>query len=234
MHNPLPTELHANTERSGGRCEVPFVTDLNEVLLRELRHRINNDLQAILGSIELERHRAVDERSKGLLDGIIGRVAGVAAVYELLHTHSRPTINASEYLHLLCRRVAAARGVDGARVGLNASLVSVEMTMDQAVLLGLIVNELTTNAAKHAFRDDDSGCICVQLRRTDGNFELIVSDNGQRQTENAHRGQGLGLVHRLARQVGGTLSCEQGNGTVWRMTFNPVQPLCSSAPRQGV
>lgn len=234
MHNTFLSGLHANTGGIRGGPKAPFSKDLNEVLLLELRHRIHNDLQAILGSIELERHRAKDERSRDLLDGIVGRVACVAAVYELLHTSSLATINLGEYLHVLCSRVAAARGIDGNRMALNASLISVDMTMDQAVLLGLIVNELTTNAVKHAFKDGESGRIFVQLRRANEDVELIVGDNGRRESEMARRGQGLGLVHRLARQVGGTLSCEHANGTVWRMIFNPVRPVYSDAPQQGV
>lgn len=233
MRNILSPDVHADTVRIQGRSDTPFGGDLNEVLLLELRHRVNNDLQAILGSVELEQQRAATEQSRDLLDRIVGRIACIAAVYQQLHMSSPAPVDLAEYLQLLCSRVGAARGGDGRCMRLIGSLVSVEVTMDQAVLLGMIVTELTTNTVKHAFRNGEPGCICVQLRRTDDVVELIVRDNGRGESEYVRRGTGLNLVHRLARQVGGTLTCEHGDGRVWRMTFSPVRPVYFDAPRPG-
>ena len=187
--------------------------DLSRILLEELQHRIRNDLQGILSCIEREQRQTTNAQEAGLLDELMGRIWCLAGIYDLLHVRSHGLVDLGEYFLLLCTRIRTGKGLDSSRITLDAEVVSVPASLDRAVIMGMIVNELTTNAIKHAFAEGTGGRVSVQLRPAGTRLELVVRDNGRTSSEADIGGKGLHLVRRLAALVGATPTCEYAGGT---------------------
>lgn len=193
---------------------------LHMVLLAELKHPIRSDLRTPLGCIELERQRASEAQTTQVLDNLLGCPLCLTSISDLLHIGSRTSADLGEYLLLLCSRISAGKDLERSHITLAAYVVSLPTTLDQAVIVGMIVNELTTNSIKRAFKHGVGGRIAVRLQLAQSNPELVVSDNDWRDLEADIRGYGLCLVHCLAAQADGNLMCKYTGGTVWRLIFN--------------
>ena len=207
--------------------------DLSRILLEELQHRIRNDLQSILNCIEREQRQATNAQEAGVLDELMGRIWCLGGIYDLLHVRSYGLVDLGEYFLLLCSRIRTGKGLNSSRITLDAEVVSVPASLDRAVIMGMIVNELTTNAIKHAFVEGTGGRVSVQLRPAGNRLELIVRDNGRTSSEADICGKGLHLVRRLATLVGAIPTCEYADGTVWRLMFSPTWAASPATTRNG-
>jgi two-component sensor histidine kinase len=191
-----------------------------EMLLREMQHRVKNNFQTILAMINLRRARVPEEGRAQLQQIEEGIMAMALAHRQLSPTQSGEVLGLAGYLRALVRNFE--RSVDN--VGFTLVLDELEVSIEQAVPLGLIVNELVTNAVKHAV-GPAGGAITVQLRSSatpEGKAVLSVSDNGKGVDENAPAGSGRKLVQALTDQVRGRLEQETSPaGTTVRVVFFP-------------
>jgi two-component sensor histidine kinase len=192
---------------------------LATAFLRELNHRIRNDLQGLIGWTEIELRRASSTETAIVLEYLQGRLLSIAGIYDLLHADAPGVIDLNDYLPRLCIRIRTSRDLDRRRIALATDIASVQTSLDRAIIVGMIVNELTTNAIKHAFEPDAGGQISICLQVVQGQPELVVSDDGRKQITVDGQGQGLHLIRRLVAQLGGSITCEQTNGALWRVTF---------------
>ena len=192
---------------------------LATALLGELHHRIRNDLQSLIGRTEIELRRASSAETVIALEHLLGRLLSIAGIYDLLHVDGPGVIDLGDYLPRLCMRIRTSRDLNQGPIALAADITSVQTSLDRAIVVGVIVNELTMNAIKHAFEPNSGGQISICLRVVQGQPELVVSDNGQKQTTMDGQGQGLHLIRRLVAQLGGSMICERTNGTLWRITL---------------
>ncbi len=209
------------TDRERALEELRKSVGEKEVLLRELQHRVKNNLSLIESYIGLEMARQSDENVKRVLAETRGRVHTVAAIYEELHQAGQVgSIDLRQYLENLTGSISnSAQGK--ARLVTEAEPVMLDIR--RAVSLGIIVNELVTNSIKHAFPGDRKGVIRVTLRKIDGELDLGVSDDGTgfptgydfRQSDS----MGLKLVELLAKQIGGRFETGGETGTVSHITF---------------
>jgi PAS domain S-box-containing protein len=192
-------------------------------LLQELGHRIRNSLQIIASMISLEaRNRKVGE-GKAALERVSHRIAALGRLYSILgETNSVEEVDAAAYLEALCRDlIESLQKEDGISIALKTDIESEPLPADRAIPLGLIVNELVTNAIKHAFPSKTRGRVAVTLKRIPGELRLTVSDDGKgfdpRCTDS---GTGGRLVEIFARQLGGQVERKRGNeGTIVCLTL---------------
>jgi two-component sensor histidine kinase len=197
-----------------------------EGLLREIHHRVKNNLQVISSLLRLEAARGSPLLSGPALQDMQGRIRAMALLHESLYTKGAyATLDLAVYLKQLAQQTFRAMALGGGAVRLELQLASVALGIDQASPCGLLVNELISNALKHGFAPGQSGEVRVSLLQQPGTglIELTVQDNGlglaadfeTRSTESL----GLVLAHDLARQMGGQLSIGPPPRAVFSVRF---------------
>jgi two-component sensor histidine kinase len=189
-----------------------------QTLMQELLHRDKNDFQLIISLLMMQQLRVKDPQARRGFSHVMDRVAAVSMAHEQLSLRSGGQIELSDYLHALCGSLDHRR--DGVRVFAEAD--SAIMAHDRVVPIGLIVNELVTNALKYAFPDGREGQVKVAFR-TDpvaGEGCLCIEDDGVGMGPRRPGGSGLDLVETLARQIGGRLEIrDAGPGTRFELSF---------------
>jgi PAS domain S-box-containing protein len=194
------------------------------VLLQELGHRIKNSLQIIVAMVSLEARNHKSGEGKAALERVSHRIAALGRLYSMLgETNSVEEVDAASYLEALCRDlVESVQKENGTTsIALKTDIESEPLPVDRAIPLGLIVNELVTNAVKYAFPSETRGTVLVTLKRIPGELRLTVADDGQgADPRRADFGLGCRLVEAFARQLGGKVARESGNtGTIVSLTL---------------
>jgi two-component sensor histidine kinase len=189
-----------------------------EVLLRELQHRVKNNFQLILSSISIQKRRHPGAEVHRALDHVASRINAISLAHDQLAPRNEAqVVRLSDYIRALCASIRQqAENVD-----VTVEAEEIELTIDRAVPLGLILNEAATNSIKHAF-GSDGGRITVTLQGGVGHGEgrLTVADNGRGMTSSRGDGSGLNLIESLARQIGGSVSQSSSDrGTATSLTF---------------
>jgi two-component sensor histidine kinase len=192
-----------------------------EMLLREMQHRVKNNFQTILAMINLRRPRIPTEQGRAELRQIEDGIMAMALAHgQLAPSQTGERVGLAGYLRALVRNFE--RTVEN--VGFTLTLDELEVPVEQAVPIGLIVNELITNAVKHAF-GSEGGAVAVQLRSSatpEGKAILTISDNGRGIDEARPGGSGRKLLRALADQVRGRFEQETSSaGTTVRLLFFP-------------
>ena len=187
-----------------------------ELMLRELEHRSSNNFQAVAAMIGLQLRRSRDEPARNALREALERVTSLSRAQRNLSVSvaTAPAVEMDVYLPELCASLAQALFL-GELVRLECDVERTALDRDRAVAVGLIVNELVTNAAKHAFADGAGGRIRVAFARQPGGFRLTVEDDGRGLPADfgaRRQGLGRGLVEAFTRQAGGSLTVGGGPG----------------------
>ncbi len=181
-----------------------------EALLREMHHRVKNNMAVICSLFYLQSTHSKDAETGQTFREMERRVHSMALVHESLYASQNPgRIDFAGYAHDLAEDIVSSHGSPGVPVQLKTRLEKVIMKVDLAIPCGLILNELISNALKHAFPGASGGQIQVTLRREpDGQFSLCVEDNGAGVPSGLDVGKskslGLRLVRTLAKQIRGT------------------------------
>jgi chemotaxis protein methyltransferase CheR len=209
------------TERVRLEREHAIVSERIGVLLQELTHRIKNSLQIIVSMVGLEARNQKSGEGKAALERVSHRIAALGRLYSMLgETNSVEQVDAAIYLEALCRDlIESVQKENGISIALKTDIASESLPVDRAIPLGLIVNELVTNAVKYAFPSETSGTVAVTLKRIPGELRLTVSDDGKgADPRRADSGLGGRLVDTFARQLGGQVEQESGlHGTTVRL-----------------
>jgi PAS domain S-box-containing protein len=182
-----------------------------EVMLREINHRVKNNLQVIVSLLRLQASRSAKPEVREAFDQACGRVSTITELHAALFDGAQiGTIDFGRYLHELCARLeSGTRGSHGADVGIQVDAVSGTIDLDRAVPLGLIVNELVTNAVKHGLVGDGALTVRVSFERQDGRYRLSVRDDGRGVAGGIgalKEGLGMQLVHGFVRRIRGSLT----------------------------
>ena len=195
-----------------------------ELLIREIHHRVKNNLQVISSLLSLQGRASLSPEGQRACEESQLRIKSIALIHELLYQSENMTrIEAGEYLRKLGTKLISAFSL-GARVKLRIEGCRTFIDLDHAVPFGLVVNELMTNAMKHGFPDESSGAITVQLAKTDGHrLQLQVSDDGVGLAEHIDpmtaSSLGFRLVGSLVQQLDGRYSFIRGRGTTCLIDF---------------
>lgn len=196
-----------------------------ESLIRELHHRVKNNLQVVSSLMSLQSNRLDDDKAKQALEEGRTRVDAMAMIHQKLYLDNElAAVDMSDYLKNLSLSLANSFGFDNTNVRTTIELPGKSMDIDRAIPIGLIVNELLTNAFKHAFKDIAHPLISISLKQTEEKtIELKVADNGkglQPAADLKKSGSfGMKLVHTLVDQLNGELSLKQNPGTVFTIAI---------------
>jgi two-component sensor histidine kinase len=200
-----------------------------ESLLKEVHHRVKNNLQIVSSLLYLQEDYMKDAKGVEILRESQNRVKSMALIHEQLYgTADLAKIDFGRYIQGLTANLFDAYGIDPARIRLNVRADDIALGVDMAVPCGLIINELVSNALKHAFLPDASGTIDIVIRTLDaGRIEIGVADDGiglvEPPEEDEKKSLGLRLVDTLTTQMDGTLAIKTENGTRFSITLNTAE-----------
>lgn len=192
-----------------------------DLMLEEFDHRVKNNFTLVASLLDMQRRRAGDPATGEALGVALTRVESIARAHRHLYRgrSSGADVDMAAYLGELCTALAEALFLRGA-ITLACDADHAQLPRDRAVSIGLVLNELVTNAAKHAFQDRESGAISVGFRASGNGWRLTVADNGigmpaERPKPSRNGGLGSRLLEAFAAQAGGKLSTASGvDGTV--------------------
>lgn len=188
-----------------------------DLMLTEFEHRVKNNFAVVGGMLDIQRRRLGDSAAATALEAAIRRVDSIARAHRHLYRGGQAgEVDARDYLTELCDALAEALLLRGG-VTLSCDADPAPIARDHAVSIGLVVNELVTNAAKHAFAGRAHGAIAVSWkRRAEGGWRLTVADDGvgmpaEPRAPGAGGGLGQRLIEAFARQARGTLTTASGD-----------------------
>jgi len=200
-----------------------------EILLKEIHHRVKNNLQVISSLLYLQSKRVDDQRLVEMFNESSNRIKSMSLIHQKLYqSQNAATIDFAEYIHDLTDALFNSYGARRDVVRLTLRIDGTILNVDTAIPCGLIVNELVSNSLKYAFPDGSQGQVHVSMRK-DGNdrFTLVVGDTGIGLPKDFDYQEspslGLKLVHTLVDQLGGTVEIDREGGTQFRITFREIK-----------
>ncbi len=197
-----------------------------ETLLKEIHHRVKNNLQLIVSLLNLQSGAVNDTETRTALVESQYRVKSMALIHQLLYkSNMLSRVDFSTYLNQLMHSIQSTFMMPGKNITCFVNADNLEFDIETAIPLGLIANELVTNAFKYAFTHSNEGRIDISVMKTSANqYIMEVSDNGSGLPENYHlektKTLGHKLVNILTRQIEGKISYHVNSGTVFRISFN--------------
>ena len=228
--NGIVVNFRDISERKQAEEQLRASLEEKEVLLKEIHHRVKNNLQVISSMLYLQSQNIRDKRIRESLKESQDRVRSMALVHEQLYeSKNLAQIDFSRYIENVTDYLLQSYGIDKSLISLRIDTGNYLLGVDTAITCGLIISELVSNSLKHAFPSGKAnfihkGDILIALRpQEDNRLALVVGDNGIglpkkidfRNTDSL----GLRLVHMLIRQLGGAVSIDRRNGTTFKITF---------------
>jgi len=216
------------TDRKEAQNELLSSLHEKEVLLKEVHHRVKNNLQIISSIFSLQTaHVGEDKRILDLLRDSRDRIRSMSFIHESLYQNKDfSSIDLADYMEGLSRNLMMSYSLTG-KVRLETDLQRVDLALDQAIPCGLILNELISNALKHAFPEGREGTIHMGLQLAENKVSISLRDDGlgtppgfdpQRDAN-----LGLELVHTLVEQLDGHLSMKTDAGVAYLLTFERIK-----------
>ena len=202
-------------------------TSLNEkeVLLKEIHHRVKNNLQIVSSLLSLQAKRTAHPEAVSALLQSRDRISSISHIHEKLsHSSNLASVDMGAYTRSLVSDLRGSYGGENSSVRLTVNAQDFSLSITEAIPVGLIINELVSNALRHAFPNETKGEITIQLRpRGAAQFSLIVRDNGIGFPEEVDfrnpPSLGLTLVNSLVTQLRGTIELDRTDGTTLTITF---------------
>lgn len=197
--------LHDISARKATEQQMRDALHTNEVLLREVHHRVKNNLAAIASLFYLQAQTTQDAAVLALLEDCRNRVYSMSLVHELLYRSANlAVVDLADYTSSLVRHLLSGQASPSA-IRMVSRLESMPLEIDRAIPCGLVLNEMLTNALKHAFQGREGGTIEVTVEMRNGSCRLAVTDDGvgPPAREGATRTMGLRLMRALAGQLAG-------------------------------
>jgi PAS domain S-box-containing protein len=218
------------TERKRAEEQIRASLREKEVLFKEVHHRVKNNLQLICSILALQASRLKDHAAASALAESQNRVRAMALVHETLYrSRDVASVRLAPHVESLCAHLYRSYGVDPDRVAIEVDVADVAPDLDRSIRYGLIINELVSNAIKHAFPGGRAGRITVRLTTQPGGCAtLTVADDGIGMPAafdpDCADSLGLQLVADLTYQLGGTLTLGRDGGTNIAIRFRDPVP----------
>lgn len=194
-----------------------------EILLREIHHRVKNNLQVISSLLRLQTRYIKSEKALGALEEGRNRVKSMAMIHQDLYREGNLTgIKASDYIQKLSDSLFNSYNIDPQRIQLRTDIDDLNIDVDTIIPLGLILNELLTNALKYAFQSEEKGEVKVRLKQESEHLLLEVCDDGWRKNKNDDSakeqvGFGMKLIETFAEKLHAELEVQRAGGTAIRL-----------------
>lgn len=217
---------HNITEKKHVQQRMELSLKEKEVLLREVHHRVKNNMQVISSILNLQSSYVSDDYALTLLKESQNRIKTMAYIHESLYQNkSFTSVNFSDYVYTLVNNIVQSYSYSSEKIKLDLNIEKITLSLDSSIPAGLIINELITNSIKHAFPGERQGLITFNLRCENNFVFLELKDNGVGfatgvDFENSHS-LGLQLVNTLIEQIEGELKfkSQKGIGTEVLVTF---------------
>ena len=218
---------HDITEKKIAEEQLKDSLKEKEVLLKEVHHRVKNNLQVISSILNLQSSYIEDKKTLSILKESQDRIKSMSIIHESLYqTNDFSKINFSEYIVSLSKNLVHSYSYLDKFIDLTHDIEDVSLNLDTSIPCGLIVNELVSNALKYAFEGRKEGKIRINLSINKGNVVLVVSDNGVGFPKNINfretNSLGLQLVTTLVEQIEGTVEMISKKGTTYTIKFKQV------------
>ncbi len=214
------------TEQKLAEDQIKAALKEKETLIDEIHHRVKNNMNVISSLLSLQANSIEDDRTKDILNESRSRVYAMSAIHETLHgSENLSKINLQAYLSQITTSIFQTYSINRDKVKLNIHMEDIPITLNQAYPLGLTINELLSNSLKYAFPENRKGQIDVNMKKQDGDLELIVMDDGigmpaELDWKNAGT-LGLKLITTLVQnQLDGSIEMECINGTKFIIKFS--------------
>lgn len=194
-----------------------------DALLKEIYHRVKNNLQVISSLLNLQLETTTVPSAKKVLIESATRVRSMSLVHEMLYqTENLAQIEMPEYIDNLFKYLYKIYNIDSKRIKFIADIDAISLNIDIAIPLGLIINELASNSFKHAFPGKKSGAIKLSLKKHDDKIILTISDNGigipSELNINDMTTLGMQLIFSLTKQLNGNINLHRSHGTTFILT----------------
>ena len=213
------------TERKETETRLLKAIEEKEMLLREVHHRVKNNMQIISSFLSLQSSQVFDKRDADLFTVVQDRVKSMALVHDnLYHSEDLSRIKFKDYISALSSQMFA-NYKESSNIKLITDILDVTLNMETAIPLGLIISELITNSLKHAF-PDNAGEISIKMYDEGEKFVLIFNDNGVGLPKDFDiknpKKLGLKLINTLVEQLEGVLELETSHGTEYKIIFKEL------------
>ncbi len=201
-----------------------------EILLKEVHHRVKNNLQTVSSLLSLQSRAIEDKKISSIIKSSQNRVVSMAMVHEMLYKRDDYTskIALKPYVEELCEYLVRSVKGNDHNIDLNLDVGDFKLSIDTVIPLGLIINETVTNALKYGILENTEGEILVRLSKKGVNtYEMYLGDNGIGFPEDINpttiKSLGLKLIHNLSRQLRGEAQRDmESSGTYYQITFEEV------------
>jgi len=195
-----------------------------EVLIREIHHRVKNNMQIVSSLTNLHARQISDKESLGIFQNLDRRIRAMALVHEMLYKSEDFTqVDCDLYLKKISSILIESLGLERGKIRIVHTISDMHLSIDRAIPSALIITELITNACKHAFAGSERGEIHILFEKKDDTNFLIVSDNGKGIPEGIEFGEtgsfGFSIIHSLVKQLHGTIEIDRTEGTIITITF---------------
>ncbi len=218
------------------KAEIERRIHEKETLLREVHHRVKNNLQTVSSLLNLQAKNTQSAKYKDLIKGSQNRVNAMAMIHEMLYMRDNLSkIEYSSYVKELGEFLIKTIRKSKDNIKLNIAIPDIQLGIDTAIPLGLLINEAITNSLKYAFKDGANGLISIAIKQEEGNnYTLYVGDNGVGFTDKNLSGEpqslGLRLIGNLARQMKGSIEKDVSKkGTHYIIKFQDIAHSYSPA-----
>lgn len=205
-----------------------------ETLLREIHHRVKNNLQIISSLLNLQSKSMEDKASQAAVVESRNRVKSMSMIHEQLYQEDALSgVSMPEYIQHLVESLAHSYGADSERIEWKLDSEAIVLDVDTAIPLGLILNELLTNALKYAFTENHEGQISVSLKRSAEKLLLVVADTGKgidAKQDKSKNSFGLNLVSSLSKKLRAEMNIIQSNGTRIELTISDFKLVNLKTP----
>jgi PAS domain S-box-containing protein len=240
----IPVEINTNVvQRMGQSIVLSFVRDITirkqaeekikasllekETMLKEIHHRVKNNLQVISSLLSLQSSYLQDEKAREMFQNSMDRVKIMANIHTMLYqSDDLARVDFGGFIRDLASRLQQSYGIAESPIQVRVDVVNVSLTIETSIPCGLILNELVSNTFKHAFPERRGGEIHISMTTAGDQFVLTVRDNGIGFPESVDfrntQSLGLELVNLLVGQMNGKIDMQVDGGTTWTIKF-PVK-----------
>ncbi|WP_442942001.1 PAS domain S-box protein [Nostoc sp.] len=219
------TEL---VQRQKAQIKLKTALAEKEVLLKEVHHRVKNNLQIVSSLLQLQSQTLKDPEIIKVLRESQNRIESISLIHKNLYTSANiGQIDVADYITNLAASLLISYQICPGQISLETDIDSVSLNVDQAIACGLVINELISNALKHAFPNQQVGTISIDLHNIGNSIEMTIRDNGIGLPDNLDwrntDSLGLSLVHDLVtEQLEGDITLERDRGTVFKIKFTQL------------
>lgn len=202
--------------------------EIKNALLKEIHHRVKNNLQVISSILNIQGQFLKDEKLAEVINECKNRIGSMALIHEsLYHKDPNDITSTSTYFKKLITQLVSTYYIDSDKITLNLDIEDVKLGIDQSIPCGLLVNEILSNVLKHAFPEDAKGEIDIRLSKNNQTYRLLIKDNGIGLPDNIEPEKqdtfGFLLIYTLVEQLEGQLNLIRKDGLAFHISWNETK-----------